>query len=60
MVDNTNPWSGDHCMDHETVPGVLLSNRPLRTPAPALDKVAAAVLAEFGIDEFPVRRPSGQ
>lgn len=60
MVDNTNPWSGDHCMDHETVPGVLLSNRPLRKPAPSLDKVAAAVLAEFGIDQFPMRRPSGQ
>ena len=55
IVDNTDPWSGDHCMDHEAVPGVLLSNRPLRKPAPSLDKVAAAVLAEFGIDEFPVR-----
>ena len=56
LVDNTDPWSGDHCMDHETVPGVLLSNRPLRKPAPSLHTVAAAVLAEFGIDEFPVRR----
>jgi predicted AlkP superfamily phosphohydrolase/phosphomutase len=55
IVDNLDPWSGDHCMDHEAVPGVLLSNRPLRKPAPSLDKVAAAVLAEFGIDEFPVR-----
>jgi predicted AlkP superfamily phosphohydrolase/phosphomutase len=56
MVDNTEPWSGDHCMDHETVPGVLLSNRALRKPAPSLQTLAAAVLAEFGIDEFPVRR----
>ena len=30
FVDNTERWSGDHCMDHETVPGILLSNRPLR------------------------------
>jgi predicted AlkP superfamily phosphohydrolase/phosphomutase len=60
MVDNTNPWSGDHCMDHETVPGVLLSNRALRKAAPSLDKVAAAVLAEFGIDQFPVRPPARQ
>jgi predicted AlkP superfamily phosphohydrolase/phosphomutase len=58
LVDNTDPWSGDHCMDHETVPGVLLSNRALRKPAPSLDKVAAAVLAEFGIDDFPARRPA--
>ncbi|MEX2271255.1 MAG: alkaline phosphatase family protein [Vicinamibacterales bacterium] len=53
MADNTDPWSGDHCMDHETVPGVLLSNRALRKPAPSLDTVAAAVLAEFGIEGFP-------
>ena len=58
IVDNTDPWSGDHCMDHEAVPGVLLSNRPLRKPAPSLDKVAAAVLAEFGVEEFPVRASS--
>jgi predicted AlkP superfamily phosphohydrolase/phosphomutase len=58
MVDNTTPWSGDHCMDHEAVPGVLLSNKPLRKAAPSLDKVAAAVLAEFGIEEFPVRPPA--
>lgn len=58
MVDNTDPWNGDHCMDHEAVPGVLLSNRPLRKPAPSLDKVAAAVLAEFGIDTFPVQSPA--
>ena len=27
--DNSNPWSGDHCMDYTLVPGVLLSNRPI-------------------------------
>lgn len=56
IVDNTSPWSGDHCMDHETVPGILLSSRPLRRPAPAIEQLAAAILAEFGIDGFP-RRP---
>ena len=35
FVDNTSAWSGDHCMDHETVPGILLSNRPLKRPAPS-------------------------
>ena len=53
IVDNKDPWSGDHCMDHETVPGVLLSSRPLRRPAPGIDTLAAAILAEFGIDGFP-------
>jgi predicted AlkP superfamily phosphohydrolase/phosphomutase len=53
IVDNTSPWSGDHCMDHETVPGILLSSRPLRQAAPGIDRLAAAILAEFGVDRFP-------
>jgi predicted AlkP superfamily phosphohydrolase/phosphomutase len=53
IVDNTTQWSGDHCMDPDAVPGILLTSRPLRRPAPSLDKVAAAILAEFGIDGFP-------
>lgn len=55
IVDNADAWSGDHCMDHEAVPGVLLSNRPLRKLAPSLQTLAAAVLAEFGVEEFPVK-----
>jgi len=51
--ENDGEWSGDHCMDHETVPGVLLTSRPLKRPAPALENLAAAVLAEFGIEGFP-------
>lgn len=53
IVDNMSAWSGDHCMDHETVPGILLTSRPLRRPAPTLESLAAAILAEFGIDGFP-------
>lgn len=56
FMDNTSPWSGDHCMDHETVPGILLSNRPLKRAAPTLQHLAGAILAEFGIDSFPERR----
>ncbi len=55
IVDNRDPWSGDHCMDHEAVPGILLTSRPLRKPAPSLQTLAAAIVAEFGVDEFPVR-----
>lgn len=55
IVDNTSAWSGDHCMDHETVPGILLASRPLRRPAATIENLAAAVLAEFGIDGFPRR-----
>ncbi len=55
FVDNTSAWSGDHCMDHETVPGILLSNRPLQRPAPSIQDLAASILAEFGVDGFPHR-----
>jgi predicted AlkP superfamily phosphohydrolase/phosphomutase len=55
IVDNTSAWSGDHCIDHEAVPGILLSNRPLRVPATSIQMLAGAVLAEFGVTGFPQR-----
>ena len=55
IVDNASAWSGDHCMDHLTVPGILLSSRALKRPASTIENLAAAVLAEFGIDGFPRR-----
>jgi len=51
--NNTSAWSGDHCMDHTTVPGILLSNRALKRPAPTIQDLAASILAEFGVDGFP-------
>ena len=56
IVDNVQEWSGDHCMDPDTVPGLLLTSRPLREPAASLDKLAGAILAEFGIRGFPSSR----
>ena len=49
LEENTNPWSGDHCMDFTLVPGVLLSNHKIMASAPALTDIAPTVLAEFGI-----------
>jgi predicted AlkP superfamily phosphohydrolase/phosphomutase len=49
--DNTNPWSGDHCMDYTLVPGVLLSNRPINAANPALTDIAPTIFAEFGIPQ---------
>ncbi len=51
LTDNVDEWPGDHEWDHETVPGVLLSNKPLKRSAPRLQDLAAAILAEFGIEE---------
>ena len=58
FYDNTGVWSGGHEMDHETVPGVLLTNRPLRRDVTALKNLATAVLAEFDIGNFPSREGS--
>jgi predicted AlkP superfamily phosphohydrolase/phosphomutase len=49
LEDNTNAWSGDHCMDYTLVPGVLLSNRNIAAATPALTDIAPTILAEFGI-----------
>jgi predicted AlkP superfamily phosphohydrolase/phosphomutase len=49
LEDNSNPWSGDHCMDYTLVPGVLLSNRKIMSNAPALTDIAPTILEEFGI-----------
>jgi predicted AlkP superfamily phosphohydrolase/phosphomutase len=49
LEDNSNAWSGDHCMDYTLVPGVLLSNRKIAAKAPALTDIAPTTLAEFGI-----------
>jgi predicted AlkP superfamily phosphohydrolase/phosphomutase len=53
FADNLSAWSGDHCMDPEAVPGILLTSRPLRKAAPSLQTLAAALVAEFGVEDFP-------
>jgi predicted AlkP superfamily phosphohydrolase/phosphomutase len=49
LEPNTEPWSGDHCIDYTLVPGVLLSNKKIVMPSPALTDIAPTVLAEYGI-----------
>ncbi|MBZ0267030.1 alkaline phosphatase family protein [bacterium] len=54
FTDNLDEWTGDHCMDHVTVPGTLATNKPLAKAAPNLQSLAAAILAEFGVGvDFP-------
>ncbi len=47
--DNTKAWSGDHCIDHTLVPGVLFCNRPVSTEHPRLMDIAPTVLDMFGV-----------
>lgn len=49
LEDNHEAWSGDHCMDFRQVPGVLLTNRPVKHASPALTDIAPTILGEFGI-----------
>jgi predicted AlkP superfamily phosphohydrolase/phosphomutase len=55
--DNREPWSGDHSMDPAHVPGVVFSSRPLKAPSDRLQTLAASILAEFGVTDFPRRAP---
>jgi predicted AlkP superfamily phosphohydrolase/phosphomutase len=56
IVNNTDEWSGDHCMDPDAVPGVLFTSRALARPAPDLQSLAASIVAEFGVQPFPAHK----
>jgi predicted AlkP superfamily phosphohydrolase/phosphomutase len=59
IVDVEDEWNGDHCMDHTAVPGILLTNQPMKRQATSLKNLGVSILAEFGIDDgFPVRDQS--
>jgi len=47
---NTKAWSGDHCIDHSLVPGVLFCNRPIDAERPRLMDIGPTVLDMFGVD----------
>jgi predicted AlkP superfamily phosphohydrolase/phosphomutase len=47
--DNNKCWSGDHCVDPATVPGVLFCNRKLAAEDPGIEDLAPTVLHMFGV-----------
>ncbi|NUQ64820.1 MAG: alkaline phosphatase family protein [Pirellulales bacterium] len=49
ILDNTDAWSGDHCVDSRFVPGVLLSNRPMPFQDPSLEDLAPTILTAMGV-----------
>ena len=49
IEDNLSRWSGNHLMDPEVVPGVLLTNRKLPRDDYALPDVTATLLAHYGV-----------
>ncbi len=46
---NHKAWSGDHCVDHSLVPGVLFCNRKIAGEDPRLMDVGPTVLDMFGV-----------
>ncbi len=50
IQDNMDTWSGDHCMAAELVPGIILTNKEIKSPNPMLYDLAPTILAEFGIE----------
>jgi predicted AlkP superfamily phosphohydrolase/phosphomutase len=52
IEENTQAWIGDHCMAADQVPGVLLSNRKIRSAEPQLYDITATILKEFGLPKM--------
>ncbi len=50
IKDNDRPWSGDHCLDPQLVPGILFSSRPFTRQDPRLVDLAPSILDLFGVD----------
>jgi predicted AlkP superfamily phosphohydrolase/phosphomutase len=53
MEDNTSRWSGNHLMDPDVVPGVLLMNRKLSTQGHDLTDITATLFSLYGIEKLP-------
>jgi len=53
LSDNTRSWSGDHCIDPDCVPAVLVSSLKIATPTPAIIDIAPSVLNLFGVKAPP-------
>ncbi len=51
VEDNKEKWSGDHCMDPNVIPGILLINRKSKVEHPALYDLTATILDVFHIEK---------
>ena len=51
--DNLEHWNGDHLIDPQLVPGVLLCSRPIRKTDPTLQDLAPTILNQFQVTPPP-------
>ncbi len=49
IKDNTDKWSGDHCIDPVFVPALLMSSRRISKKSPSLCDIGPTILDRFGI-----------
>ena len=54
LTPNLGKWTGDHCMDHRLVPGVLVTNRKLTATEPTLLDLPVTILSLYGVPVPPV------
>ncbi len=53
LTDNTDPWSGTHCIDPAIVPCVLLSNMRPEVDDPDLTDMGRSIAGMFDISRLP-------
>lgn len=51
VEDNTEKWSGDHCVAPEVVPGILVTNQKIKADSPALYDLTPTILKIFDIEK---------
>lgn len=51
IEDNLDPWSGDHLMAAELVPGVILTNKKIKAENPKLYDIAPTILSLYGVEK---------
>jgi predicted AlkP superfamily phosphohydrolase/phosphomutase len=49
ITDNTDPWSGDHCIDPTEVPATIVTNKKMVKSDPAIWDIGPTVLSEMGV-----------
>jgi predicted AlkP superfamily phosphohydrolase/phosphomutase len=50
ITPNLGKWTGDHCMDHTKVPGIILCNRPIILDDPDLKDLPPTILRLYGVE----------
>jgi predicted AlkP superfamily phosphohydrolase/phosphomutase len=56
LEDNLKKWSGDHLFDPKIVPGVLFTNKKVKTEAPSIYDIAPSVLKLIGYTDEEIAR----